>query len=153
MSKPRRLSQAEMVEVRKEIEHLLQQGLIETSSSPWSAPIVCARRKNGQLRLAMDYRALNVQTISNSAHPIPLIEDLLDRLGNARFFSTLDLKSEYHQMCIRDKDKELTTFVVPWGQYQWKRGCPFGLSGAPSTFQRMMTVIWVIVSTRMLYAI
>ena len=89
MSKARRLSQAEMVEVRKEIEDLLQQGLMETSSSPWSAPIVCARRKNGQLRLAMDYRALNAQTISNSAHPIPLIEDLLDRLGNARFFSTL----------------------------------------------------------------
>ena len=122
MSKPRRLSQAEMVEVRKEIEDLLRQGLIETSSSPWSAPIVCVRRKNGQLRLTMDYRALNAQTISSSAHPIPLIEDLLDRLGNARFFSTLDLKSGYHQMPIRDKDKELTAFVVPWVQYQWKRG-------------------------------
>ena len=59
----------------------------------------------------MGYRALNAQTISNLAHPIPLIEDLLDRLGNAHFFSTLDLKSKYHQMPIRDKDKELTAFV------------------------------------------
>ena len=78
---------------------------------------MCARRKKGQLRLAMDYRALNAQTISNSVHPIPLIEDLLDRLGNARIFSTLDLKSGYHQMPMREKGKELTEFVVLWGQY------------------------------------
>ena len=64
-----------MVEVQKEIEDLLQQGLINTSGSPCLAPIVCARRKNGQLRLAMDYKALNAQTISNLAHPIPLIKD------------------------------------------------------------------------------
>ena len=76
---------------------------------------MCARRKDGQLRLAMDYRSLNAQTMSNLAHPIPLMEDLLDRLGIARFFSTLDLKSGYHQMPIRDKDKELTAFVVLWG--------------------------------------
>ena len=120
VSKPCWLSQAEMVEVRDETEGLLQQGLIETSSSPWSALMECARRKNGQLWLAMDYRALNAQTISNSVHPKPLIEDLLDRLGNARIFFTLDLKSGYHQMPIREKDKELTAFVVPWGQCQWK---------------------------------
>ena len=118
MSKPRRLSEAEMVEVRKEIEDLLQQGVIETSASPWSALIVCARRKNGKLRLAMDYGTLNAQTTSDSAHPIPLIEDLLDRLGNAPFFSTLDLESVYHQMAIRDKYTGLTAFVVPWGHYQ-----------------------------------
>ena len=113
VSKSGRLSQAEMAEVRVEIEGLLQQGLIEASSSPWSAPIVCARRKNGQLQLAMDYRALNTQKISNSVLPISLLEDLLDRMGNARIFSTLDLNSGYHQMLIREKDKELTAFVVP----------------------------------------
>ena len=65
----------------------------------------------------------------------------LDRLGEACYFTTLDLKSGYHQMPLRESDKALTAFVVPWGQYQWKRGCPFGLQGAPSTFQRMMMAI------------
>ena len=92
MSKPHRLSQAEMIEVQKQIEDLLQQGLIETSSSPWPVPIVCTRTKDGQWWLEIDYRALNAQAISNAAHPIPLIEDLLDRLGNGSFFSTLDFE-------------------------------------------------------------
>ena len=134
--KPRRLSQSEMVEVRKEIEDLCKQGLIETSTSLWVAPIVCARRNNGKLRLAMDYRALNAQSISSSVHPMPLIDDLLDRLGEACYFTTLALKSGYHQMPLQESDKALTVFVVPWGQYQWKRGCPFGLQGAPSTFSK-----------------
>ena len=140
-SKPRRLSQKEMEEVGKEIEDLLRQGLIETSNSPWAAPIVCARRKNGQLRLAIDYRALNTQSLPTTLHPIPHMDDLLDRLGNTQIFSTMDLKSGYHQMPLRKEDREMTTFIAPWGQFQWKRGCSFGLSGAPSSFQRMMSVI------------
>ena len=139
--RPRRLSQTEEEEVRMELDDLLRQGLIETSSSPWSAAIVCARRKGGRLRLAIDYRALNAKSIPCSQHPIPRIDDLLDRLGEATFFTTLDLKSGYHQMPVRKEDRELTSFVVPWGQYQWRRGCPFGLSGAPSSFQRLMSVV------------
>ena len=102
---------------------------------------MCARRKGGRLRLAIDYRALNAKSLSCSQHPIPRIDDLLDRLGEATFFTTLDLKSGYHQMPVREGDRELTSFVVPWGQYQWRRGCPFGLSGAPSSFQRLMSVV------------
>ena len=124
-----------------ELDDLLRQGLIEPSSSPWSAAIVCARRKGGRLRLAIDYRALNAKSIPCSQHPIPRIDDLLDRLGEATFFTTLDLKSGYHQMPVRKEDRELTSFVVPWGQYQWRRGCPFGLSGAPSSFQRLVSVV------------
>ena len=137
----RRLSQTEEEEVRKELDDLLRQGLIEPSSSPWAAAIVCARRKDGRLRLAIDYRALNAKSIPCSQHPIPRIDDILDRLGEATLFTTLDLKSGYHQMPVRNEDRELTSFVVPWGQYQWRRGYPFGLSGAPSSFQRLMSVV------------
>lgn len=139
--KTRRLSPKEEVEVRKEIDDLIAQGLIGPSTSPWAAPIVCARRKNGKLRLAIDYRGLNSKSIASCSHPLPLIEDLLDRLGDAKYFSTLDMKSGYHQMPVRKEDRQLTSFVVPWGQYEWKRGCPFGLSGAPSSFQRLMSVV------------
>ena len=111
--RPRRLSQTEEEEVRVELDDLLRQGLIEPSSSPWSAAIVCARRKGGRLRLAIDYRALNAKSIPCSQHPIPRIDDLLDRLGEATFFTTLDLKSGYHQMPVRKEDRELTSFVVP----------------------------------------
>ena len=137
----RRLSQTEEEEVRKELDDLLRQGLIEPSSSPWAAAIVCARRKDGRLRLAIDYRALNAKSITFSQHPIPRIDDLLDRLGEATFFTTLDLKSGYQQMPVRNEDRELTSFVVPWGHYQWRRGCSFGLSGAPSSFQRLISVV------------
>ena len=95
--RPRRLSPSERQEVRDEIDYLLSQGLIETSTSPWASPIVIAGRKNGQLRLAIDYRRLNCLTI-NSHYPLPVIDDLLDRLSNAKFFSTLDAKSGYWQI-------------------------------------------------------
>ena len=94
--RPRRLSPSERQEVRDEMNYLLQD-LSETSTSPWASPIVIARRKKCQLRLAIDYRRLNSLTI-NSHYPLPVIDDLLDRLSNAKFFSTLDVKSGYWQM-------------------------------------------------------
>ena len=139
--RPRRLSPPEREEVREEINYLLSQGLIETSTSPWASPIVIARRKNGRLRLAIDYRRLNSLTI-NSHYPLPVIDDLLDRLSNAKFFSTLDAKSGYWQMPLSVDDCSKTAFVTPDGQYEWTgRGTPFGLSGAPGSFQRLMTAI------------
>ena len=137
--RPRRLSPKEREEVNKEITHLLGQGLITQSTSPWAAPIVVARRKNGQIRLAIDYRALNAQSFDQH-HPIPRIDDLIDRLGEAKYFSSLDLKSGYYQMPLREEDSDLTGFVTPDGQFQWTgRGTPFGLSGAPASFQRLMS--------------
>ena len=139
--RPRRLSPQEREEVRDEIRYLLGQGLIETSTSPWASPIVIARRKNGRLRRAIDYRRLNSLTV-NSHYPLPVIEDPLDRLSNAKFFSTLDAKSGYWQMPLQAEDTAKTAFVTPDGQYEWTgRGTPFGLSGAPGSFQRLMTVI------------
>ena len=98
--RPRRLSPSEREELREEINYLLSQGLIETSTSPWASPIVIARRKNGRVRLAIDYRRLNSLTI-NSHYPLPVVDDLLDRLSNAKFFSTLDAKSGYWQMPLQ----------------------------------------------------
>ena len=141
--RPRRLSPSEWQEVWDEIDYLLSQGLIETSTSPWASPIVIARCKNGQLRLAIDYRRLNCLTI-NSHYPLPVIDDLLDRLSNAKFFSTLDAKSGYWQMPLRAEDCFKTAFVTPDGQYEWMgRGTPFGLSGAPGSFQRLMTATYL----------
>ena len=102
--------------MRNEVQYLLQQGLIRESTSPWAAPIVAARRKNGRLRLAMDYRRLNAAT-QPQHHPLPLIDDLVDQLTDARFFSTVDLKSGYYQMPMREQDAEVTAFVTPDGQY------------------------------------
>lgn len=139
--RPRRLSPGDRQEVQHEIQYLLDQGLIETSTSPWASPIVIARRKNGKLRLAIDYRRLNSLTIA-SHFPLPIIEDILDKLSNARYFSTLDAKNGYYQMRMRYKDTTKTAFVTPDGQYQWTgRGTPFGLSGAAGSFQRLMTAI------------
>ena len=140
-SRPRRLAPDTREEVRNEVQYLLQQGLIRESTSPWAAPIVTARRKNGRLRLAMDYRRLNAAS-EPQHHPLQLIDDLVDQLTEARFFSTVDLKSGYYQMPMREQDAEVTAFVTPDGQYEWTgRGTPFGLSGAPSTFQRLMAAI------------
>ena len=129
-SHPRRLSPEAETEVRKEIEKLLEMGVIRVSNSPWAAPVVCARRSDGSLRLALDYRRVNEVSDPATLHPIPLIEDLLDRLTTAKYFSILDAKSGYHQMPLKEEDSEVTAFVVPWGQYEWAERCPFGLKGA-----------------------
>ena len=90
-------------------------GVIRQSNSPWAAPIVCARKSNGRLRLAIDYRGLNSVSVPATLHPIPRMDDLYDRLGKARYFSILDAKSGYHQLPLKEGESELTAFVIPWG--------------------------------------
>lgn len=140
-SRPRRLGTLEEIEVRKEMEKLKKMGVIRPSNSPWAAPIVCARKQDGSLRLAIDYRKLNDVSLPATLHPIPLIEDLLDRLSAAKFFSVLDAKSGYHQMPLCKEDSKASAFVVPWGQFEWCDRTPFGLKGAGYSFQRMMARI------------
>ena len=108
----RRLSTKERQEVNEEITYLLGQGLITQSTSPWAPPIVVARKKNGRIRLAIDYRALNAQTFDQH-HPIPRIDDLIDHLGEAKYFSSLDLKSGHYQMPLCEEDSDLTGFEHP----------------------------------------
>ena len=139
--RPRRLSPDEEGEVKEEVDTLKKMGVVRESNSPWAAPIVCARKANGKLRLAIDYRGINSISLPATLHPIPRMDDLFDRLGEARYFSILDAKSGYHQLPLVEGEAELTAFVVPWGQYEYVDRTPFGLKGAGYSFQRFMSKI------------
>lgn len=135
-----RLSKLEMDEVRKQVKELLAKGLIEPSKSPYGAPITFALKKDGTLRMCIDYRALNKITVRNQ-WPIPRPDDTFDALAGAKVYSALDMQSGYFQLRINDEDVEKTAFKVPGGLYQW-RVLPFGLTNAPSTFQAAMSSIF-----------
>ena len=136
---PYRLSNAEMEELRNQVETLLEQGWIRPSSSPYGAPVIFVPKKNGQWRMCIDYRALNKITVKNR-YPLPRIEELLDRLHGARYFSKIDLHSGYHQIRVRESDIAKTAFVTRYGSFEYLV-MPFGLCNAPATFQRIMNTI------------
>ena len=134
--KPYRIPQAYLEKVMTELEEMERDGIIEKSSSEWASPLVIVTKKDGGIRLCVDYRQLN-QVTKFDAYPMPRIEELLDRVGDAEFITTLDLAKGYWQVPMQEEDKEKTAFTSPRGLYQFTT-MPFGLSGAPATFQRMM---------------
>ena len=122
--------------VEKEIELMLKQGIIEPASSERALPIVIIKKKDDTIRLCVDYRRLNAMT-QVDAYPMPRIDDILDQVGQARYITTLDLAKGYWQVPVAKEDRPKTVFITPRGLYQFKM-MPFGLCGAPATFQRMM---------------
>ena len=125
--------------VDKELQEMEEGGIIETSNSEWASPIVLIKKKDGTMRFCIDYRRLNAVT-QVEAYPMPRIDDIIDRLGKAQFISTLDLTRGYWQMPVATEDRAKTAFVTPKGLYQFKM-MPFGLNGAPASFQRLTDML------------
>ncbi|MCG8049023.1 MAG: reverse transcriptase domain-containing protein, partial [Candidatus Thiodiazotropha endolucinida] len=119
------------------IDEMLDAKIIERSKSPWSFPVVIVDKKDGSKRFCVDFRALNKVTKANS-YPLPLIDDILALLGHAKYFTLLDLKSGYWQVCVDDECKEKTAFACHRGLFQFNV-MPFGLTTAPAVFQELMS--------------
>lgn len=133
---PYRVPHAYREEVKRQVSEMLEEGAVELSTSNWAAPIVLVRKKDGTLRFCVDYRKLNSQSRVDP-YPVPRVDELIDRLGNAKFLTTLDLARGYWQVPMAQSSREKTAFVTAQGLFQFTV-MPFGLKGAPATFQRMM---------------
>jgi len=118
------------------VQDMIKVGVIEPSCSPWTSKVVVVKKKDDSLRFCVDYRGLNTVP-RRDAYPLPRIDECLDVLSGARYFSAFDLRSSYHQVPMHPDDADKTTFVVRTGTYRFRK-MPFGLCNAGSTFQRVM---------------
>lgn len=137
--KPYRISFHERDIVRQIVDDLLKAGIVEPSTSPYASPVLLVKKKEGGYRMCVDYRALNRIT-EKERYPLPIIQDLLDRLVDKSVFCCLDLANSYHQIRIAEPSRPLTGFITPDGHYQY-RMMSFGLCNAPAVFQKAMNAI------------
>ena len=134
------LSETEMKALREFLDENLNNGFVRTSNSSHGAPILFVKKKDGSLRLCVDFRGLN-KISKKDRYPLPLISDLLDSPGRARIYTKIDLRHAYHLVRIREGDEWKTTFRTKYGSFEWLV-MPFGLSNAPGAFQRFMNDIF-----------
>src|SRR4029450_4705582 len=133
---PYRMALAELKELKDQLQELLDKGFVRPSTSPWGAPVLFSKKKDGSLRLCIDYRKLNQATVKNK-YPLPRIDDLFDQLKGSTCFSKIDLRSGYYQLRVREEDIPKTAFRERYGHYEFLV-MPFGLTNAPAAFMDLM---------------
>nr|GFC60613.1 putative reverse transcriptase domain-containing protein [Tanacetum cinerariifolium] len=133
---PYRLVPSKMKELAKQLQELSDKGFIRPSSSPWGAPVLFVKKKDGSFRMCIDYRELNKLIIKNH-YPLPRIDDMFDQLQGSSVYSKIDLRSSYHQLRVREKDIPITAFRTRYGHYEFQV-IPFRLTNAPVVFMDLM---------------
>ncbi|GJR47292.1 putative reverse transcriptase domain-containing protein [Tanacetum coccineum] len=133
---PYRLTPSEMKELSEQLQELSDKGFIRPSSSPWGAPVLFVKKKDGSFRMCIDYRELNKLTVKNR-YPLPRIDDLFDQLQGSSVYSKIDLRSGYHQLRVREEDIPKMAFRTRYGHYEFQV-MPFGLTNAPAVFMDLM---------------
>ncbi|GJW08490.1 putative reverse transcriptase domain-containing protein [Tanacetum coccineum] len=136
---PYRLAPSEMKELSEQLKELSEKGFIRPSSSPWGAPVLFVKKKDGSFRMCIDYRELNKLTVKNR-YPLPRIDDLFDQLQGSSVYSKIDLRSGYHQLRVREEDIPKTAFRTRYGHYEFQV-MSFGLTNAPAVFMDLMNRI------------
>ncbi|KAL0555982.1 hypothetical protein IC582_004485 [Cucumis melo] len=135
-----RMAPPELAELWKQLDELLNAGFIRPAKAPYRAPVLFQKKKDGSLRLCIDYRVLNKHTVRNK-YPLPIITDLFDRLHGAKYFSKLDLRSGYYQVRIAEGDEPKTTCVTRYGAFEFLI-MSFGLTNAPANFCTLMNQVF-----------
>ncbi|GJZ74601.1 putative reverse transcriptase domain-containing protein [Tanacetum coccineum] len=133
---PYRLAPSELKELSDQLKELSEKGFIRPSSSPWGAPVLFVKKKDGSFRMCIDYRELNKLTVKNR-YPLLRIDDLFDQLQGSSVYSKIDLRSGYHQLRIREEDIPITAFRSRYGHFEFQV-MPFGLTNAPAVFMDLM---------------
>jgi hypothetical protein len=142
--RPYWLPEAQKAEIERQVDKLLDEGLIEESNSPWNSPLLVVPKKTDtsgerKLRIVVDVRKLNEKTIRNAC-PLPDITEILDQLCQSKYFSCIDMVMGYHQIELNPEDKDKPAFSTKQGHWAYKK-MPFGLKTAPATFQAMMNSV------------